>query len=201
MTPRSWLRGLRSATKLMTSLRSRDGVRRSRQVELGDGLRRLEALEDRSLLSSGGAFPQSGPASLRRTLTKAQSYFSSLADQTITYGAGRTTVSGKITSGPLIPTGSVLVTLNGVKHAARIASVGNFTTTFNTARLPAGSYTITYRYSGSANFQAVRATTTLTVRYGLGSDQPGKRQHRHRSEEHQCQRQEHRDGKNPDRGA
>ena len=102
-----------------------------------------------------------------RTSAKAQSYFSSLADQTITYGAGRTTVSGKITSSPLIPTGSVIVTLKGVKHAARITSVGNFTATFNTARLPAGSYTITYKYSGSANFQAARATTRLTVRYGL----------------------------------
>ena len=234
MTPRTWLRGLRSATKLMTSLRSRDGVRRSRLVAIGEGLRRLEALEDRSCSAWAAPFPdhvlqahsqiplsfkanqgQSSAKSVSwlrkprgvglenlgshaltatlnhsnyqaaiartRTLAKAQSHFSSLADRTITYGGGRTTVSGKITSGPLIPP-AACSSPQGRQTCGEDKSVGDFTATFNTARLPAGSYAITYRYLEVRNSkQPGRLTTFDCPIRAHGSNQPGKRQHCHRS--------------------
>lgn len=92
--------------------------------------------------------------------------FDTLSQPSITYGTATTAVSGHISSGASIPTGSVNVTLNGQTRAATInQTTGIFSTTFATAALGvAGSpYTISYAYGGDSNYSSGTATSTLTV--------------------------------------
>ena len=56
------------------------------------------------------------------------------------------------------PTGAtVAITLNSVTHNATVDAIGNFSTTFNTGNLDLADspYTVTYAFSGNANFRAV----------------------------------------------
>src|SRR4051794_7145588 len=52
---------------------------------------------------------------------KADPVFSNLSAPSIIIGTATTTISGKISLGSLIPTGSVSITLNGVTQTATIA--------------------------------------------------------------------------------
>ena len=98
---------------------------------------------------------------------KATPVFAELSAPTITYGDTPTSLSGKISKGTLVPTGSVSVTLDGATQQASIAAGGTFAVSFTTSGLGvAGSpYTITYAYPGDANFHAAGpdATRRLTV--------------------------------------
>ncbi len=103
------------------------------------------------------------------TVSKATPAFSNLSSQTITFGTPTTTFTGKLASGALIPTGNVSITLGTtppVNQAAAIAVDGTFSSTFNTATVPASPtpYTMTYAFTADNNFAAANdATTTLTV--------------------------------------
>lgn len=96
---------------------------------------------------------------------KATPSFSNLSAPTIIIQQPTTTISGKISFGSFIPTGSVSITINGVTQSAAIQADGTFSSVFNTAALMPPGYTITYAYAGDANFNPISATTTLSVRY------------------------------------
>jgi hypothetical protein len=101
------------------------------------------------------------------TIGKGTPAFSNLASPTITYGDAPTTLSGEIAAGALFPTGNVSITLNGVTQQAAIGTDGKFSSSFATGALGvAGSpYTVTYKYAGDDDFNAVSpdGTGTLTV--------------------------------------
>ena len=83
---------------------------------------------------------------VRINVLKATPSFSNLSSPVITYGTASTNVSGKISFGSFIPTGSVAITLNGVTQNAAIQSGGNFSSSFATNSLaPANPpYSIAY---------------------------------------------------------
>ncbi|PYQ28513.1 MAG: hypothetical protein DMF56_14840 [Acidobacteria bacterium] len=96
---------------------------------------------------------------------KADPVFSNLSAPSIIIGTATTAISGKISLGALIPTGSVSITLNGVTQTATIAANGTFSSVFATGSLVPPSYTIAFSYPGDSNFNAASATSTLTVHY------------------------------------
>ncbi|HMJ25610.1 MAG TPA: Ig-like domain-containing protein, partial [Pyrinomonadaceae bacterium] len=98
---------------------------------------------------------------------KATPSFSNLSSPTIAYGTATTNLSGKLTFGSLIPTGSVAITLNGVTQNASIQAGGTFSSSFATGSLAPGSYAISYSYGGDSNFNPANGAGTLTVGYGI----------------------------------
>jgi hypothetical protein len=98
-------------------------------------------------------------------ITKATPVFSSLSSPSIGCPATTTVLSGKISLGFLIPTGSVAITLNSVTQNASIQSDGSFSSTFATGSLtPASSpQAITYSYGGDGNFNSINGGGTLTI--------------------------------------
>lgn len=99
-------------------------------------------------------------------ILKATTVFSNLSSPAITYGTTSTILSGKISTGALIPTGSVSITLNGVTQSAAINSGdGSFSAAFATGSLvvPASPYPISYGYAGDSNFSGTSGEGTLTV--------------------------------------
>jgi hypothetical protein len=98
---------------------------------------------------------------------KATPSFSNLSSPTIAYGTATTTLSGKLTFGALIPTGSVAITVNSVTQNAAIGAGGNFSSNFATGSLAAGSYSIAYNYAGDSNFNLASGSGTLQVGYGI----------------------------------
>ena len=98
---------------------------------------------------------------------KATPSFSNLSSPTIINGTATTNLSGKISFGTLIPTGSVGINLNSVIQNAPIQAGGNFSSAFGTGSLAAGSYNIAYSYGGDSNFNSANGSGTLTVGYGI----------------------------------
>jgi hypothetical protein len=96
---------------------------------------------------------------------KAAPSFSSLSSPTIGCHAGSTTLSGQITFGSFVPTGSVAITLNSVTQNAVIQPNGAFSSAFNTGSLtPANSpQGITYSYAGDGNFNPASGGGTLVI--------------------------------------
>lgn len=100
------------------------------------------------------------------TIGKATPAFSNLKSASITLGSASTTLSGHLAAGAAIPVGdSVSITLNGLTQTAVVDASGNFSSSFATGKLPAGSYTITYAFAGDAgNFNAAaNGAGTLSV--------------------------------------
>jgi hypothetical protein len=100
-------------------------------------------------------------------VSMAQPIFSQLtASQSIAFGQP-TNVSGKLAATTAIPTGEqVSIVIGSASVTATIQSGGSFSATIDTNAQGASStpYTITYSYTGDANFQSASdATTTLTV--------------------------------------
>jgi hypothetical protein len=100
---------------------------------------------------------------------KATPSFGNLSSPAIAYGTASTTLSGKLGFGSLVPTGSVVITLNGVTQSALIQPDGSFSSSFATAQLaPANPpYTIAYSYGGDSNFNPAGGAGTLTIGYGF----------------------------------
>ncbi len=108
----------------------------------------------------------SGSATGTLTISKVTPAFSSLSAPSINQGTTPTTLSGAIKSGTLVPSGSVSITLNGVTQNAAInGSSGNFSSSFATGSLSAGSspYTISYVYGGDTNFNNISDTTKTLI--------------------------------------
>jgi hypothetical protein len=104
------------------------------------------------------------------SITKAQSAFSGLTNQSITYGTSSITLSGVISAGSVYPPSgeTVSIVINGSMVQAPIGSNGMFSMTIDSHAIPvsANLYTVTYNYAGDANFlSAPMASTTLSVKY------------------------------------
>jgi hypothetical protein len=112
------------------------------------------------------------PASATATITidRAPPAFTGLAAPAITYGAASATLSGKVCLGSLVPTGSVSITVAGLttnSFQIPLGKDGSFSVTVPTGTLRPGSYAVSYRYGGDANFAPVAAAGTLRVSYGV----------------------------------
>jgi hypothetical protein len=114
---------------------------------------------------AGSADYTPATASVNFTIARATPTFSQLSSPTIIVGTAETTLSGRLSLGALIPTGSVSIALNGGTLLAAIGSDGSFSATFATALLAPGSYGIGYSYAGDANFTGASGTGTLAVAY------------------------------------
>ena len=68
-------------------------------------------------------------------VSKATPVFSNLTSPTVIIGTASKTLTGKLTAGALVPTGTVAITLNGVTQNATIAADGSFSASFNTSAL------------------------------------------------------------------
>jgi hypothetical protein len=108
-------------------------------------------------------------ASVTVVVGPASGAFSNLSAPTILVGTPSTVISGKISSGSLIPPGSVTITIASTSLSAPIAADGTFSATFNTASLQpvTPGYTITFSYPGSTNFAPATDTSLLIVVYGM----------------------------------
>ena len=85
---------------------------------------------------------------------------------TITFGTPTTSLSGQISAGTVIPSGTVAITFNGVIANATInATTGAFSCGLHNRGLfvSASPYAISYSFAGNTNFAAASATTALTV--------------------------------------
>jgi hypothetical protein len=101
-------------------------------------------------------------------IDKATPIFSLVAPPTVIDGTSTTKITGAITLGSLIPTGSVTVTVNGVSQTAAINPAdGTFAVTVPTASLGTGSYTIGYFCAGDSNFTSASATAKMDVTNGV----------------------------------
>jgi hypothetical protein len=99
------------------------------------------------------------------SIAKATPLFSNLTSPIIDGNTASVTLSGKLSLGSLVPTGSVAITLNGVTQNAAIQPNGSFSSNFPTASLiPANSpYAVTFAYAGDGNFNPASAGSTLTI--------------------------------------
>jgi hypothetical protein len=106
-----------------------------------------------------------GPVSRSTTfsITKATPVFSNLSSPTISQGTATTLISGTIDLGSLIPTGSVIITVNGASVSAAIQADGSFSAAIPTAALGVGRHTITFSYVGDVDFRAIVGKGALTV--------------------------------------
>ncbi len=94
--------------------------------------------------------------------------FSNLSAPTITFGTPTTFISGTISDGNAtpLPTGYVVVHLNGVSESASIDPImGSFSAPFDTSTLAATGlpYAISITYAGDANYSSGNGNSTLTV--------------------------------------
>jgi hypothetical protein len=115
--------------------------------------------DQRGVSRSQGAAPDIGAFEFATT-------FDSLAAPTVSYGSPTVTLSGHISAGTLIPTGSVAITLDNVTQLAAIdPSSGRFSSVFTTSGLhvSASPFTITYRYAGDRGSPPAVAMSALTV--------------------------------------
>jgi len=107
------------------------------------------------------------------TVNQAVTTLSNLAAPTIIYGTSMVTLTGTLGSNSVLSVDqNVTVTLVGANGpvasgSGTIDSNGQFSVSFNTAALGAGSYTIQYAYAGDANFQGSNGSGTLQVTYAI----------------------------------
>ncbi len=97
---------------------------------------------------------------------KATPAFAELSTPVIGEGGAGATVTGRLAAGSVVPVGGAVTgTLDGVTRSGAIDASGNFSLTFSTALLPAGTYPVVVSYAGDgANFNAsADGLTTLTV--------------------------------------
>jgi len=114
-------------------------------------------------------------ASVTINVLKATPTFSNLSAPVIVIGTATTTVTGTISFGTFIPTGVVIVTVEGATQSAAIQADGSFEASFATGSLSIGLHPIAFSYPGDANFNPATGSSTLTVAFGIrgGSEKPG----------------------------
>ena len=124
-------------------------------------------------LAADTNYNSAGPVSQSFNISRATPSFSGLSGPTITYGGGPTSLGGTIAAGPLIPTGSVSITVNGVTQTAAISpATGAFSSGFSTQAFNANTsgYTITYSYAQTTDFNgATNNSNALTVNRATGT--------------------------------
>src|SRR5262249_25985778 len=112
---------------------------------------------------NGNYLPAGGRESV--TIAKATPAFSNLSAPSIEAGMPQTTIGGTASLGPLVPTGSVSITVAGATLTAPVGSDGRFAATFATAALAPSAmpYAIVFSYSGDGNFNGITAPGSLRV--------------------------------------
>jgi hypothetical protein len=117
--------------------------------------------------ASGNYTLASTTATATGTINKATPSFTSLTSPAIYAGQGPTTLSGVLTadSGAAYLVGqAVSITISGASAVPNITTGGNFSGSLATASLSAGSYTVTYSFPSTTNFNAASdSSTTLVV--------------------------------------
>jgi probable HAF family extracellular repeat protein len=129
---------------------------------------------------------EAAPASGTLEIGKAQTSLSELSSPLLIYGATSTALGGKVSSGALVPMGTVSITVNTPMPTALSAVIqgdGTFSAAFATDAVPPSNqpYVITYTYAGSANFSGASGGGTLTFVYGINALFDQTKAHRSRS--------------------
>ena len=110
-------------------------------------------------------------ASTHINVLKATPVFSQLTgSQTITYGQGSITLSGKLTAPTAIPAGDQVTMIVGPASAmATVQPNGSFSATIDTHALglSTSGYPVQYHFAGDANFQPANDSTTSLAVIGL----------------------------------
>jgi len=99
------------------------------------------------------------------TINKATPAFIALSSPPIEAGSASTAIGGTLAFGVLVPTGTVAVTLNGVKVNALVAPGGQFSATVPAGSLSVASspYTVSFAYAGDTNFNGATGSSSLVV--------------------------------------
>jgi hypothetical protein len=106
-------------------------------------------------------------ATLSQEVDKARPTFGAVGTTVITDGTPSVTLSGTLSYGTLIPTGSVTVTLDGLSQTTAIGAGGAFSATFATGALSVGVHQVTLGYGGDPNFTDASASGSLDDTYGI----------------------------------
>ncbi len=101
------------------------------------------------------------------TVQQDRPMFSAVGTTVITDGTPSVKLSGALSYGSLIPTGSVTVTVDNVSQTVPIGAGGNFSATFATGSLNVGVHAVTFTYGGDKNFTAACASGSLDDTYGI----------------------------------
>ncbi len=98
-------------------------------------------------------------------IARATPAFAALSSPTIEAGSASTVMGGTLAFGPLVPTGTVAVTLNGVTVNAPVAAGGQFSATFvvGSLRVASSPYVISFAYAGDTNFNGATGSSSLVV--------------------------------------
>ena len=98
------------------------------------------------------------------TIAKATAMFSALDAPTIEAGSA-TTISGMLNAGPLVPTGTVGVSVGGLSTSTTIGVDGRFSASIPTGGLPASgtAFAVSFTYAGDANFAPATGSSSLQV--------------------------------------
>ncbi len=89
--------------------------------------------------------------------------FSSLTAPTITTAAGSDFITGSLTAGGYVPTGSVAIGIGGALVTAPIAADGSFSAQVSTAGLASGLYPVRVSYGGDLTATSATASVLMTV--------------------------------------
>jgi hypothetical protein len=128
-----------------------------------------------TIISSG----YSGSATGTLVVAKAAPVFSNLTTASLSLGTTPTTLGGILQAGSLVPSGNVIITLNGTTQTVSInSSTGSFISSFNTSALTvSGSpFPISYSYNGDSNFNSISDnshTVTITTLTPTPTPTPG----------------------------
>jgi len=116
-------------------------------------------------------YSSSDSAAIPITIQALTPLFTNLTSSTVSYGTPSVTLGGVISAGGAVPTGSVLISVNGSSippASALIKPDGSFSASLNTSQLAMGTYQITYLYNANGNFGTASNNSTQLI-VGLGS--------------------------------
>jgi hypothetical protein len=109
-----------------------------------------------------------GTAQTTFTINKATPSFSQLSAPNVVVGTAQATISGKLSAGTVIPSGSVSVQVgSGTAVTATLNPDGTFSASVPVSSLAVGAYPVTLSYAGDSNFNSASGSATLDVAYGI----------------------------------
>jgi DNA/RNA endonuclease G (NUC1) len=115
---------------------------------------------------AGSAIYEAAPDVTRTiTIAKLTPAFTGLGAPTIEAGTATAIVAGRLTAGPLVPTGTVAISVGGMAVTAVIGADGSFSAAVPTGALSAANspYAMTFSYAGDTNFGAATGGSSLRV--------------------------------------
>lgn len=112
---------------------------------------------------AGSAHYSRASAAVTFTIAQATPIFRILKSSTIVLGTDSISISGQISLGTLLPSGTVTIRVGTITVSATVQRDGTFSASLLTGTLRAGSYVIDYRYGGDTDFRATSDTQVLVV--------------------------------------